>query len=302
MKQIFLSIFLLLPTLGMAQQNNGEGNMPGHLTKVQNLQDVSITETRPHYVRLKGYYRSYQWNDSVLKYYKDGIVEYFVDLKNNRSDVNVYVSRCMRNSRLISQDRKRAFTYSDDQTGKPWLEDKTNIEKCRENYQLRDSIGTKFIMFHGQSIGTIIADSTAGKCLFSLNPMPTYKSNTHQMFGFTTKTLSHHEEEAYTINAEDYYSYKDLLYCKTDDISEYWYKKDAHKQLIHGITELYITEKEYVSKKSSIKSLQAIPREKAEAITTFCQDNKIPTLSTSTEQALKQLTYYNPATLKDIKE
>ena len=72
MKSIFLS-FLFLPTCLMAQ--NKEKKMPSHFTKVQKLQDVNITGTRPHYVRLKGYYRSYQTNDSIMKYYNDGIVE-----------------------------------------------------------------------------------------------------------------------------------------------------------------------------------------------------------------------------------
>lgn len=55
MKSIFLS-FLFLPTCLMAQ--NKEEKMPSHFTKVQKLQDVNITGTRPHYVRLKGYYGS----------------------------------------------------------------------------------------------------------------------------------------------------------------------------------------------------------------------------------------------------
>lgn len=119
MKHILLSIALLFPTFAVAQQTDEVSECPDHITKVLDLQDVDVTGTRPHYVRLKGYYRSYQWNNSVLKYYNDGIVEYFVDLKKNRSDNNVYISSCMRNNQLVAKDRKRAFTYSDDQTGKP---------------------------------------------------------------------------------------------------------------------------------------------------------------------------------------
>ena len=48
------------------------------------LQDVTISGKQPKFVRLKGYFRSYQHNDSLLKYYEDGIVEYYINLKNEK--------------------------------------------------------------------------------------------------------------------------------------------------------------------------------------------------------------------------
>ncbi len=48
------------------------------------LQDVTINGKQPKFVRLKGYFRSYQHNDSLLKYYEDGIVEYYINLKNEK--------------------------------------------------------------------------------------------------------------------------------------------------------------------------------------------------------------------------
>lgn len=72
MKYLFV-LLLFLPTCLMAQ--NKEEKMPGHITKIQKLEDVNVTGNRPHFIRLKGYYRSYQTNDSVMKYFNDGIVE-----------------------------------------------------------------------------------------------------------------------------------------------------------------------------------------------------------------------------------
>ena len=69
MKYLFV-LFLFLPTSLMAQ--NKEEKMPGHITKIQKLEDVNVTGNRPHFIRLKGYYRSYQTNDSVMKYFNDG--------------------------------------------------------------------------------------------------------------------------------------------------------------------------------------------------------------------------------------
>ena len=80
--------------------------MPRHFTKVQKLWDVNVTGTRPHYVRLKGYYRSYQTNDSIMKYYNDGIVEYYINLKNGKTDLCSYSNRNLHNSKLIAEDKK----------------------------------------------------------------------------------------------------------------------------------------------------------------------------------------------------
>lgn len=87
MKYLFV-LFLFLSTSLMAQ--NKEEKMPGHITKIQKLEDVNVTGNRPHFIRLKGYYRSYQTNDSVMKYFNDGIVEYYINLKNGKTDLNAY--------------------------------------------------------------------------------------------------------------------------------------------------------------------------------------------------------------------
>ncbi len=306
MKRLLFLLLLFLPSCLQAQETNKskltESQMPNHLTKVQNLQEVNVTETRPRFVRLKGYYRSYQHNDSILKYYKDGIVEYFINLKNGKVALNRYEGRTMHNSSLIAQDRKRAFTYSDDDTFRPWPEGKTFIELCRKKYQLKDSVGIQLIMLNNRTIGTIRQDSIAKKCLIEIDQIPTYDKLEHQLFGFYKEDLTDHFAEAYQISPEDYYSFKDLLYQKYDNSYLYWYKKDSHKQLIHVTTELYITEKEYVASKSNIKSSASTPKESTEVITSFCSANQIPALPMSIEQELQQLSHYNPATLKDIKE
>ena len=95
MKYLFV-LLLFLPTCLMAQ--NKEEKMPGHITKIQKLEDVNVTGNRPHFIRLKGYYRSYQTNDSVMKYFNDGIVEYYINLKNGKTDLNAYSKRKDRKS------------------------------------------------------------------------------------------------------------------------------------------------------------------------------------------------------------
>ena len=231
----------------------------------------------------------------------DGIVEYYIKLKNGKVDLNKYESRHLRNSTLVNEDRKRAFSYSDQGTFRPWPEGKTFIELCRKQYTLKDSLRSQFIMLNNQAIGNITCDSTLKKCQVEINLIPTYKNLTHTMFGFNQEDLQDDFMESYQLSSEDYYSFKDLLSQKTDKRYLFWYKKDAHKQLIHVTTELYITEREYVAKKNITKPIPSSPQEASEAINRFCTSHQITSLPESIEEEMKLLTPYNPATLKDIK-
>ena len=181
-------------------------------------------------------------------------------------------------------------------------EEKTLIEQYRKKYQLKDSLGTQLIQLNQQTIGSIQTDSTRNICQIEINQLPTYKNLTHQLFGYTQTDIYDHVVETYQISPEDYYSFKDLLFQKSDNSYLFSHKKDKQQQLIHVITELYITEKEYVEKKQSIKPDSSTPKESAAAITDFCIRNKIPFLPEATEQEMQQLTPYNPANMKEIKE
>ena len=215
MMKYFILFLLLLPTCLMAQNKKEE--MPSHFTKIVKLQDVNVTGTRPHYVRLKGYYRSYQTNDSIMKYYNDGIVVYYINLKNGKTDLFSYSKRNLHNSQLVADDKKRAFMVSDDGTFRPWPEGKTLIEQYRKNYQIKDSLDTQLVQLNQQTIGTIHTDSTLNICQIEINQLPTYKSLTHQLFGYNKVDTYDHVVEAYQISREDYYSFKDLLFQKTDN-------------------------------------------------------------------------------------
>lgn len=261
------------------------------------LQDVTISSQRPKFVRLKGYYRSYQHNDSVLKYYVDGIVEYYINLKNEKVDIRMYSSRHLRNEELVSKDKKRAFMLSDQATFRPWPEGKTFIEECRKKYAIQNSANVGYIKKASQIIGRVTTDSINKSCMIEMDMIPTYDKLTHNIFGFTQEMKSDYFMEAYRLSDEDYYSFKNLLSQKTDQSYNYWYKKDSRKQLIHVVTELFITEQEYVDgkKKEAGKKLQ--PQEAAQSIEDFISENRLPSLSPTVQVEMKKLQFYDPSHL-----
>lgn len=128
------------------------------------LQDVTINSKQPKFVRLKGYFRSYQHNDSLLKYYEDGIVEYYINLKNEKVYLRKYGCRYLRNEELISKDKKRAFMLSDQATFRPWPEGISFIEECRKKYTIQDSANVGYIKKDSQTIGRITTDSIRKGC------------------------------------------------------------------------------------------------------------------------------------------
>lgn len=293
----FSLIFLLLPLQAWG--------LPSIATKADTtpirfggiIQDVKITSQRPKYVRLKGYYRSYQSNDSVLKYYVDGIVEYYINLKNGKLDIKNFGSRHMRNDKIISKDRKRAFTLSDQATFRPWLEGTTYIEECKKKYEKKDSIGKIFLFKENKAFGFIKKDSLAKVCYIEADKLPTYNKLSHSLFGFNQEIVSDHFTEAYQLTSDDYYSFKNLLFQKTDQSYNYWYKKDSHKQLIHIITELYITEQEYQDRKSKETNSNLTPTEAAEVIEKFQVTHHIPKLAPNIQSEMMSLQYYDPSNL-----
>lgn len=282
MKYLYVLLLFLLPLEVLGQVN---------------LQDVTINSKRPKFVRLKGYYRSYQHNDSVLKYYVDGIVEYYINLKNEKVDLRMYGSRHLRNEELISKDKKRAFMLSDQATFRPWPEGTTFIEECRKKYTIQDSANIGYVKMGNQVIGKITEDSLNKKCMIEMDKIPTYDKLSHNIFGFTQEMVSDHFSEGYRFSDENYYSFKNLLYQRTDQSYNYWHKKDTNKQLINVVTELFITEQEYVDNKNKEQNSKLQPQEATQAIESFISDNKLPALSPAMLSEMKRLQFYDPANL-----
>ena len=261
------------------------------------LQDVTISGKQPKFVRLKGYFRSYQHNDSLLKYYEDGIVEYYINLKNEKVYLRKYGSRYLRNEEFISKDKKRAFMLSDQATFRPWPEGTTFIEECRKKYTIQDSANIGYIKKDSQTIGRITTDSVSKCCTIEMDMVPTYDKLSHNIFGFSQEIVSDKFTEAYRLSDEDYYSFKNLIFQKTDQSYNYWHKKDSHKQLIHVVTELFITEQEYVDEKKKESGINLQPQEATQAIENYISVHRLPLLSPEEQAEMKKLQFYDPAKL-----
>ena len=190
---------------------------------------------------------------------------------------------------------------SDKGTFRPWPEEKTLIEQYRKKYQLKDSLGSQLVLLNQQTIGSIQTDSSRNICQIEINQLPTYKNLTHQLFGYTQTDIYDHVVETYLISPEDYYSFKDLLFQKSDNCYLLSQERQAaatypcdYRAIYHGKG---VCRKEAIHQTGFFYSQRISCRHYR-----FCIRNKIPSLPEATEQEMQQLTPYNPANMKEIKE
>lgn len=73
----------------------------------ENLKEVVITSEKPRYLKITGYYLSYQLIDNKPQSFADGIIEYFIDLKKSKvKDYNIKESRIFKDRTYISELKK----------------------------------------------------------------------------------------------------------------------------------------------------------------------------------------------------
>jgi len=77
-------------------------------TLIKNLEQVIITGEKPRYLKITGYFLSYQLIDNVAQSFSDGIIEYYIDLKRNKiKTYNLKHSRLFKNKKWIKELKKK---------------------------------------------------------------------------------------------------------------------------------------------------------------------------------------------------
>ena len=64
--------------------------------RIQKLEDVILTTSlNKDYIKIKGFYRSYLYNNNIVFAYSDGLVEYYINTKNDKVKNNILSSRLL---------------------------------------------------------------------------------------------------------------------------------------------------------------------------------------------------------------
>lgn len=130
-----------------------------------NRRDYGISEinvkplnSKNSYLMVKGYFRSYQVENNIPKYYTDGIVEYYIPRGSGKGLLNrVLQCRSFRNIELELKDKERVNTVKLVAAGIPYIEEKTVIENLNKHHSIvLDSNSFEWdIIGNDQRFGTI---------------------------------------------------------------------------------------------------------------------------------------------------
>lgn len=212
------------------------------------LNAVTVTAENREYIHLKTYFRSYQLNDSCMKYFRDGYLDFFIDTKHKDVERLAIKIRNFQNDSLIDMDKERANTLVDKYIYTPSLDGLTLMETLKkEGWKFTtDSIDSRLRL--NKMVGGAIRIDTIQRVLrVEYNVLSTKKKTPKILFGYTTRFENYYQTENYIYNP-GYQSYMDLINRKNYRKLFFSHKKDTKEQMIEIFDELYVLEHEYITK------------------------------------------------------
>ena len=212
------------------------------------LNAVTVTVKNREYIHLKTYFRSYQLNDSCMKYFRDGYLDFFIDTKHKNAERLAIKIRNFQNDSLMDMDKERANTLVDKYIYTPGLDGLTLMETLKkEGWKFTaDSIDSRLRL--NEMVGGAIRIDTMQRVLrVEYDVLTTKKKTPKTLFGYTTRLENYYQTENYIYNPE-YQSYMDLINRKSYRKLFFSHKKDAKEQMIEIFDELYVLDHEYITK------------------------------------------------------
>ncbi|MDD4971354.1 MAG: hypothetical protein PHT07_18140 [Paludibacter sp.] len=213
------------------------------------LQELIITPSRKcDYIVFKGYFRSYQLENGVPKYFTDGIVEYYVPQKGNNFKFRILEYRSFRNQVLIDQLIKRKTTIVMKLAGVPYIESGALIDDLNKKFTYKDIIDGREIQKNKFKVGYVKLNAKKGIVQISIDRIMPKIEEIHSIFGYTSRIRNIEITENYISN-----NILEITKDKLESRKEYRkiffkHKKDLSEIEIDGIHEFYVMEKRYINK------------------------------------------------------
>lgn len=238
----------------------GDGSKISLEPRCYSLDEIEVSVKQNDYVHLKTYFRSYQQNDSCLKYYKDGFADFFVRLKNKKIKRYVSHPRVLENRSLTEKDRKRGAAMVDKYIATPYLEKQTLAERLEHggwNF-CKDSLFCT-LSHDGKQYGAVRLDTTGHTCVCTYDVLAGEGERNGSLFGFTNRLTDFLQTETYSLR-DGIPSYMDLVNMRNYRKIFYKYKKDLREQMVEVVDELYVLDREYLSSEEMKKAVDEIEK------------------------------------------
>ena len=213
------------------------------------LSEVSVTAKRKKYYHCKVYFRSIEHVDSCLKYYMDGIREFFIDTKSKKVHCGNVVTNYFMSKRQDIAQKKRSMMIGDRYMALPFLDKSTLYEEtvCDK----KRSVEAGIVYADSVAIGRCEVFADKDEMLFSIDALWPRESLVTNLFGYTQVLSKHNRTELYRYDDSDAPSVFNLKSSNGYRHLTLTHKKENLVRDIDVEDMFYVVEYEYTDTKKS---------------------------------------------------
>ena len=213
------------------------------------ISEVSVTAKKRKYYHCKVFFRSIEHVDSCLKYYMDGIREFFIDTKSKKVHYgNVETNYFMSKRKDIAQ-KKRSMMIVDRYMALPFLDKNTLYEEIMRDK--KRNIESGIVYADSISIGSCKVRSDNSEMLLSIDALWPKNSLVTNLFGYTQVLSKYNKTELYRYNDFDAPSVFNLKSSNSYRHLTLTHKKENLVRDIDVEDVFYVVEYEYTDTKES---------------------------------------------------
>ena len=220
------------------------------------ISEVNVTAKKKKYYHCKVYFRSIEHVDSCLKYYMDGIREFFIDTKSKKVHCGNVVTNYFMSKRQDIAQKKRSMMIGDRYMALPFLDKNTLYEETMRDK--KRNIESGIVYADSISIGSYEIRSDNSEMLLSIDALWPKNSLVTNLFGYTQVLSKYNKTELYRYNDFDAPSVFNLKSSNSYRHLTLTHKKEDIIRDIDVEDMFYVVEYEYTDTKelSSSELLQ----------------------------------------------
>ncbi len=216
------------------------------------LSEVNITAKKKKYYHCKVYFRSIEHVDSCLKYYMDGIREFYIDSKSKNVHCGNVVTNSFMSKRQDIAQKKRSMMIVDRYMALPYLDKNTLYEETMRDK--KKNIQSGVVYADSVSIGSCEILSKQNEMLLSIDALWPKSTLVTKLFGYTQVLSKHNKTELYRYGDFDAPSVFNLKSSNSYRHLTLTHKKENLVRDIDVEDEFYVVEYEYTDAKESSSS------------------------------------------------
>ena len=216
------------------------------------ISEVSVTVKKKKYYHCKVYFRSIEHVDSCLKYYMDGIREFYIDTKSKKVHCGNDVTNYFMSKRKDIAQKKRSMMIDDRYMALPFLDKSTLYEEImRDN---KRNIESGIVYADSIAIGSCEFFRDKSEMLLSADALWPKNSLVINLFGYTQVLSKHNKTELYRYSDSDTPSVFNLKSSNRYRHLMLTHKKEDIVRNIDVEDVFYVVEYEYTDTKKSSSS------------------------------------------------